>query len=600
MVGNVITYNDTENTESPKIRKINDFENEIIKKIEYSEEINKNTERSVFKPKNRNVFNKDDIVWYQNAPTLNKKIQNGEIKNKFNDKAVIKILSMLSKTFKKIMIQQNNIKQIHTKIHHLDDEISKKIVDITKKFDDIENQHANIVAVGKYVKQFEAEFNAKNKYFKTKDKEFTSKLLEFESQQKKFLTQQRQFYNIQKLILAQNEKINLKQNFIANTQRIISQRQNNFATILRKGKEIYMGSKNSILGKLTFTTMSPIIITTTTSENQINFTTTTTPATTTTESVKINLFSVPTFNKLINQDSVILQEKDRKTIDDLVYKFYFNNTLIDNIMKTKVFPAFDNNQENSETIENAKIKRKDDDVKATILLPINTLVKLSRSKRWIRRSKSKPKRNLEGKMEENNFNDEKPISLKSGNNEKILNTGQILIVKKENNPFLIMAKSFCNEIRQNATDQVLNWCIEKALRRLRYIDLKIPKSSETSAKGIYHSTLSDSATELTGIQIERLSHKKTTIKNEHSQSEAPATIYFPDNDELELNLKQYELIPDREGTVYYEGSLHASDIVSSRQSEGYSDIMPGMDSNSRVTDPRTLSLLALRRHEARR
>ncbi|PZC70833.1 hypothetical protein B5X24_HaOG214810, partial [Helicoverpa armigera] len=53
--------------------------------------------------------------------------------------------------------------------------------------------------------------------------------------------------------------------------------------------------------------------------------------------------------------------------------------------------------------------------------------------------------------------------------------------------------------------------------------------------------------------------------------------------------------PDNEGNVYYEGSVHASEIVDS-ESQGMDDIMPGLESNSKVEmDPLAFDIQAQRR-----
>ncbi|CAH2101684.1 unnamed protein product [Euphydryas editha] len=97
----------------------------------------------------------------------------------------------------------------------------------------------------------------------------------------------------------------------------------------------------------------------------------------------------------------------------------------------------------------------------------------------------------------------------------------------------------------------------------------------------------------------------STIKMENPlnsvATEPTQDMFFPDNDELESKLKEYELQPDPEGTIYYDGSLHSSDLGLKADSEGFSDIMPGLDSDSRVqVDPLALDLQAQRRANVRR
>ncbi|CAG4978439.1 unnamed protein product [Colias eurytheme] len=113
----------------------------------------------------------------------------------------------------------------------------------------------------------------------------------------------------------------------------------------------------------------------------------------------------------------------------------------------------------------------------------------------------------------------------------------------------------------------------------------------------------DKITDLqTHTPIEETSKPQTpkTVITENSN----IVMFFPDNEELESNLKQYELIPDTEGTVYFDRSLHSSDIAKLTNfgdSEGFSDIMPGLDSNSRVeVDPRAFDFQARRRANVQR
>ncbi|CAH0761923.1 unnamed protein product [Diatraea saccharalis] len=488
--GNVIKYNDTDDINStPKRSMKNDYESEIIKKIEYTEEIDKLSNHNKSGKIDRNAYDNQHGVWYQNSALLDIKHDTSSYivephKNKpINERGLIKVLSMLTKTFKKIIKQHSDIRKIYTKLNNLDVEIMKNITDFTKKIAEIEQKYSFIMGVSKKIKEFKSKMDLKEEYFKLKDKEMSNNLIEFENQQKKFLLQQRQFYSIQKLMLDQNEKINMKQNLIAKTQSEISHRQYNFARILKKAKQIYIDNKYSSPIKTVTTTLNPKnnIVTTTESPNKATHTTT---QESTSDSIKINLFSIPALNKLPNQDPFILNEKDKSPVDDLVYKYYFNNTFIDNLMKSKVLNNFMTTAGNTELTRNAKSKRDEDIVETTLLLPVKTKDiegKLSREKRWIRhtQSVSKLKRKLRGKTNSENedIKDEKPIRSKTleGSMMKVdIAKTKLFSNKEKNDPFMIMAKSFCNEIGQNTNDQVLHWCMEKALRRLQFIDLKMP------------------------------------------------------------------------------------------------------------------------------
>ncbi|CAH2988266.1 unnamed protein product [Chilo suppressalis] len=632
-VRNSIKYNNTNNTSStPKRSMKNDYETEIIKKIEYTEEIDKFNE-SINKSKvDRNVFANQERDWYQNSSPLNIRHEASSYnvephKNKpVNERGLIKVLSMLTKTFKKIMKQHNDIRKIHAKLSNLNVEIMKNITDFTKKTADIEEKYLFILGVAKKIKEFKSKMDLKEEYFKVKDREMSNNLVEFENQQKKFLMQQRQFYNIQKIMLAQNEKINLKQNLIAKTQSEISHRQYNFVRILKKAKQIYIDNKYSNPIKPLTSTLKPNSdFPPTESPNKITHTTTQDPYTT--ESIKINLFSIPAFDKLVNQDKLILKDKDEQSVDDLVYKYYFNNTFIDNLMKDKILSNFMITGENTEITRNTKNKRDEEIVENTLLLPVKKEEikgfegKLHREKRWIRhaQSKSKLKRKSRGKEHNENedMKDEKPLKQK---NQEVTTTiadiNKVISnkIKEKNDPFVVMAKSFCNEIGHNKNDQALHWCVEKALRRLQHIDTIMPIAAQLPTGG--------NEVKSTVIPLTKESKKISTSNNIQSATykvlgpstlssvvpittssivtpgrpgpESTSNVYFPDNDELELNLKEFELKPDTEGTVYYDGSVHTSGIVS--DDEGMSDIMPGLESNSRVEmDPLTFDLKAMRR-----
>ena len=416
-------------------------------------------------------------------------------------------------------------------------------------------------------------------------------------------------------MLAQNEKINIKQNLIAKTQSDISHRQNNFARILKKAKQVYIDNNKYTNNKIPSSTLKPINET----EESLKITHTTTSSPFTTESIKINLFSIPALNKLTNQDIQILKEKDEQPVDDLVYKYYFNNTFIDTLMKSKILSTFVTTAENTEIARNAKNKR--DRLETTILLPIKNMNntenkgKLNRERRWIRHyHQSKAKLKKIKKHAPNQFNDGKPLRPKADVSK---DENSITKLYEKNSPYMIMAKSFCNEIGQNANDQMLSWCVEKSLRRLQFIDSRIPFFSpppDTTELPV-NTELDKSTTALIVKEITEIpttgaspvsmtvpSTPITTITPVYlTQSTQADLIFFPDNDELESKLQAFDLKPDTEGNYYYDGSLHASDLGITEDSDGISDIMPGLDSNSKVeVDPMTFDLQARRRNSVRR
>lgn len=499
------------NTTAPTRSKKYDFESEVIKKFEFIEDINTNkfnNEQNESKVKDRNIFNKDDTVWHQNAiiPDVNvyKIVPKEPKKSKLvSERGFIKVISMLTKTFKKIMRQHNEIKDIYERINDINDQFVKNTGLVTDKFQDFDAKYLNLLKFHDKLKVFDAKLATKQEYFKTKEREMASNFKEFENQQKKFLQQQRQFYNIQKLMLAQNEKINAKQNVIAKTQSEISHRQNNFARILKKAKQLYLESKHPVT-KLNANELKPIHnLKPITPREKIS---TTTPST---ESVKINLFSIPTSNKIENQDDMIIKEKDDQTIDDLVYKYYFNNTFIDTVMKNNILSSLMGVTHHTGVPRNVKSKR--NELETTILLPIyegndsEEIVGKNRERRWItHHSRHRGRKYHRGKgrvATSLNSTDAKPIR-KSVNSIPILETpfvnqiaNNIPIGKKKSpkeklssipavtdipkakdeadktkkDPFLTMAENFCIEIKQNANTQMLNWCVEKALRRLRFL-----------------------------------------------------------------------------------------------------------------------------------
>ncbi|CAK1592855.1 unnamed protein product [Parnassius mnemosyne] len=627
---------------TPKRSMQQDYESEIIKKIELTEEVNK-TEDSYEKKNDRNVF--DDRAWHQNAPmpdVNSYKIlpKNEENKNKnkpITEKGLIKVLSMLTKTFKKVMKQHNDIKRIHTKLSTINDEFMKNAQLLMTKFNDFDVKYLYLMKFNENLKDLEAKLRSKEELYNNKEIELTKNLAEFENQQKKFLIQQRQFYNIQKLMLAQNEKINLKQNLIAKTQNEISLRQNNFARILKKAKQIYIDAKNPIPQKLNAILSKPNETSETKPNDIDKSTSTTSTQTPNTESVKINLLSVPSISRIINYDNQLLKEKDDHTVDDLIYKYYFNNTYIDVLMKNKILSSFVSSPGNPFT-RNVKNKRNENPLfvqKPTNLFPVNNVKSfvqkgkadkhLNRQKRWIKSSKKNFKKirmgkdiNIYSNKDEAKTNPNKSnVSLEKQIGKKIAG---IKTKKSDKDPFITMATNFCKEIGQDRDEQMLHWCIEKALRRLRFIDMKIPQSTVTAKRSDHDKVTTihsialqkdSKINEMSTVRSGEISSTTPSASNTDNMITVPATtaaqdttdsaIFFPDNDQLESNLKQYELKPDTEGTVYYDGSVHASQFDDGPDSEGISDLLPGLDSDSRVDiDPIALDFHQRRRAYVRR
>lgn len=451
-----------------------EYETELIKKIEYTEDFN--TTDANFDKIDKNMFDKEDMAWHDTPqPTINvyeispKKVQSN--KNKpVNERGLLKVLSMLTKTFKKIMKQHQDIKRIHNKLFDLNDEFTKNAELLTSKFEDFNAKYLMMLKFNNELKIMEARLKEKEDKFINKDKDLAKNLKELENQQKKFLAQQKEFYSMQKVMLAQNEKINIKQNIIAKTQSEISQRQNNFARILKKAKQIYIDSRNLSPKKLNTAIAKP------NPEDKIKpvkiYTTTTTtsttlqplPRTSTTENVKINLFSIPALNRLENQDQMILNEKDYQPVDELIYKYYFNNTFIDDLMKSKILATFVAASEGADS--NIKDKRNGKvTAKTTRLIPVNKTIesiKKLRNRRWIKHKKH------------NNHKDSKNPStsfpkVKDIKENVVLTDNLKRDLTKKLDPFITMALNSCKEIDQNANLQVLNWCVEKALRRLKAI-----------------------------------------------------------------------------------------------------------------------------------
>ncbi|XP_045529322.1 uncharacterized protein LOC123717393 [Pieris brassicae] len=575
----------------------NFYDFQDVKKVEITETLN-DTDDGDSKI-DRSVFDKEkDIVWHQTAPVNVYQVlpKNKEIKDRpISERGIMKVLSMLTKTFKKIMKQHNEIKNIHRRLESLNGEVEKKIDDFNKKFVGIDSKYDEILKVNLELIKLEEKLKSEEQHFNDRDRGFSKNLLDFENQQRKFLAQQKQFYGVQKIMLEANEKINLKQNIITKTQSEISQKQNNFWRLLKKMQLTNANTKPH--GMLNIGITKPIFK----KQNKTSIVTTTQKAVAT-ESVKINLLSIPEKTPLQNHDKLILDDKDKQNIDDLIYKYYFNNTFIDNVMKSKILASF--------AAEKRAIKKKNKrnniiDKKTTILLPVDSISgkdlinkHAQRDKRWIRYLKSNNgRKNI--MMPTTKAPIQTTIDVQGSKLNKL-------------NPFIIMATSFCNEIGQNGSTQILSWCIEKALRRLQIMNLKFEEQLNPATE------VNKGVTQVDKVHIFTTTKEKSTQSNtvapveqttQQTQSslatKSSIVMYFPDNEELESNLKQYELVQDNEGTVYFDGSLHSSDIARISNpdidSEGFSDIMPGLDSNSKVElDPRALDLQALRRANVRR
>ncbi|CAH2101686.1 unnamed protein product [Euphydryas editha] len=464
-------------------RRNHNYKYELIKDFEFKEINNTdNDKKDVF----RSVFDKEDIAWQNSAPISNANVykvipkSQENVKNKpITERGIIKVLSILTKTFKKIMKQHNDIKRIHKRLNNLNDDFVKNVEILTNKFEDFNSKYSEILKVDQELKQVLAILKDKEQYFLAKEKDMTKNLLEFENQQKKFLLQQKQFYNVQKLILTQNEKINLKQDIIAKTQSEISQRQNNFARILKKAKQIYIDTKNSPSKLNTGITKSKTDLVKEKLESVKDATTVPT-----TESVKINLFAIPTTSSIKNQDQILIKEKDDHSIDDLILKYYFNNTFLDEIMKSKILSAF-LNEENPKNSK--KSKRNQSKLNSTILLPVNKLGKdintenKTRQRRWIKHSKKNVHKNVKITTSKPKTNIKENV-VDTGNTVPI-NINKILLKNAKAGPFMTMAISFCKEIGQDISLQSLNWCVEKTLRRLQVKEFKMESVMRPSKPG---------------------------------------------------------------------------------------------------------------------
>ncbi|XP_021206630.1 repetitive organellar protein isoform X1 [Bombyx mori] len=557
---NIKTLNSTNNNQSDNKKENSDAklddDNKSPKKREDNDYVIKSS-NDLFENNGdvnpRGEYNKyayeTDGSWIQNAP-ITKNDRYSVIpkeKPKFTEKGLVKVISMLTKTFKKIMKQHNDIKIIHQKLNNLNDDFLKNVEDITNKFREFDTKFTYLTKFNEKLKNFETNQSKKDADHETRAREIKNKLDEFAEHQTKFLTQQKQFYSLQKLILAQNEKITTRQNNIAKTQAEISQRQNNFARILLKAKQLIVDSKKP--------TITPI--------NTNNPNTTNESTTSKVDIVKINLLNIPAFRKIINTDDFLIKEK-HNPIDELVYKYYFNNTFIDNIMKTKILAATLDRD-----VRQNKTKRNND--LSTILLPVKQ-GEVVRDKRWIQEPKN----------------------------------GVIKMAKLAKAPFVNLATKFCNQIGQNGDEINLKWCIEKVLRRLQHIDTKVligPVKSTAKENAIQIDRSNDKSGRVAKDFPSTVTETTSTTKRlmETTQTSPTQMQNFPDNEELESNLKKYDLKPDLEGNVYFDGSVHTSQIVSSKESEGFSDIMPGLESNSRVEmDPVAFGIQANRRQYVKR
>ncbi|XP_049883597.1 uncharacterized protein LOC126379077 [Pectinophora gossypiella] len=646
--------NKTNSTNVVPKRSMNNYESEVIKKIEIAEDLNKTqgTTRSFI---DRDMFAKKDEAWHQNAPvpdTHKYKVVNKNDDSKIirpvTERGLIKVLSMLTNTFKKIMKQHSDIKEIHKKLHGMNEDFLKNVELISDKFQDFESKYANLVAFNQKITEMDEKLTAREQHFKTKERELSKNLVEFEIQQKKFLTQQRQFYNIQKLMLAQNERINSKQNAIAKTQSEISHRQNNFARILKKAKQVYFDSKHN--QPKTSPSASPPYAKLDNSATAKAEDIQTPPRPSTlrpvpTDSVKINLFSIPSIPRIENQDHLLLNEKDEQPVDDLVYKYYFNNTFIDTLMKN-FLTGFISTGELNDNTRNYKSKRDEVTEGTTLLLPVNNPgfdelggKVITRERRWIShhsRKKNRRKNRGKGAAENNNADDEKPIKNKKAvdnmfdptpaktPNEMKINT----IDLHKSDAFITMATGFCKGIGQSSSPQILDWCVEKALRRLQNIEIKMPplppptepkrdekiyvprrkpsSHKETTVSTVVptienHPTTKTYQSTLSGASSTPVLYTYSPMSTVLTETTQKLNLFFPDNEKIESNLKQFDLRPDTEGNFYYDGSLHASDVIKDDHNSE-SDIMPGLDSNSRIDtiDPENFDTQAMRRAMLRR
>ncbi|XP_061727917.1 uncharacterized protein LOC133533021 [Cydia pomonella] len=532
------------------------------------------------------------------------------------EKGLVKVLTMLTRTFKKIMKQHNAIKVIHDQMNNANKDFEDKIEVNSKKLNEFDEKYSTILKLVEKLNKFHDCLKNKEDMFKNKEEIMSKNMLDFENQQNKFLAQQQQFYNIQKMMLLQNEKINEKQNSIAKIQNEISHRQNHFARIFKKAKQSVQNNKYL---KVNADLIGP-------KANNENNTTkmntiTTSERTTSIEPIKISLLSVPTNNFIENQDQMILKEKDDKSVDDLIYKYYFNNTFIDTIIKNKILGGIHIGDKTS-IARSAKLSAKRNQrkfvknatkPKTTLLFPVDK-ISFKRERRWINHHSTR-------KHRKRHHSKGHPL-LKDTQNKherlmKSTTTSEPPKVVKESDltakdPFLMMATSFCKEIGQNSTKQTLDWCVEKAIRRLSTLDRNMmapnivpmlpqqPNEKITTKPPTTPTTTTTTHVTEVPVSIATTPPALFIKDTQKSATKIPGLNdiqFFPDNQELEQNLKAFDLTPDTAGNVYFEGSLHASDIIDDKQSEGMSDVLPGYDSNSKIElDPKFIRMQLRKKH----
>ncbi|XP_063372188.1 uncharacterized protein LOC134660385 [Cydia amplana] len=586
------------------------YDDLVVDRIDLIDMFNKSNDLD----KTPNVSN--EKMW-QNAPVVDKNAY--EILTKepatepttpkpISEKGLVKVLTMLTRTFKKIMKQHNAIKVIHDQMNNVNKEYEAKIEENKKKLNDFDVKYLNVLKLIEKLNNFHDCLKNKEQMFKKKEEIISKNLLDFESQQNKFLAQQQQFYNIQKMMLLQNEKINDKQNSIAKIQNEISHRQNHFAKILKKAKQ---NAQNNKYLKLNANLIGPKADTekNTTKLNYVQQFTT--ERTTSIEPIKINLLSMQSNNVIENQDEMILREKDDKSVDDLIYKYYFNNTFIDTIIKNKILGGIHMGDKTSiarsaklASKRNQKKYKNDTKPKTTILFPVDK-ISFKRERRWINHHSAR-------KHRKRHHSKGHPLLKDAGiKHESLKSTTEAQKIVKESDvtakdPFLMMATSFCKEIGQNSTKQILDWCVEKAIRRLSTLDRNIMAPNivpmlpqqQPSEKIVVKSTTTTATITTTHVTEAPVTVATTSPELFVKDTQKFATKiglsenqFFPDNQELEKNLKAFDLTPDTAGNVYFDGSLHASDILGDKQSEGLSDVLPGYDSDSKVElDPRFIRM----------
>ncbi|XP_041970555.1 uncharacterized protein LOC121726962 [Aricia agestis] len=505
---------------------------------------------------NKMVLDKNNLPWLQKGQTPSNN-RNDTVKsedestnittpNTISQRELFKVIGMLTRTFKRIIKQHNDIKVIHSRLQNLNNNFMRNSEQLIEKFQRFDTKYNNVVRLNEKLNEKLKLIKDQQLNLKSKEETLTKHVLEFEKQRKQFLLQQNLFFNIQKQILAQNEKITYKQAQIANRQTIISHRQSNIAKIFKEAHQ-------------TFTTEKV----TKTDNNQNND-----MQASAADSVKIDLFSVKPDKGLKTLDPDILKTKDEQSIDDLIFKFYFNNTFIDDFIRDQLLGSIVNRPE----VRDLKIRKPREGAESTVLFPVTKEEKI-RERRWIKHPKKSRKNETTTVMSIK-------AKLFSAKNKKNDNS----------DPFIKMAMNFCTELGQTSNVQAFNWCVEKILRRLKVIDSK--KMATTKPSTVLTTTITITSAPVTTTQ---------TLPKQEDKEESILAKYFPDNDELEDKLKDYDLKPDTEGNVYYDRSLHISDIDPKDvdYGGGVSDVLPGFESESKVDNP-ALDLQALRRMDARR